>query len=111
MPFVSRNASGEITSLHQEASEEAQEELALNHPDILAFLGTQDGATQTLLDLSRSDMEMARVIEDVVELLVMNGTITLDQLPLAAQEKLNRRQTWRGSLEEALEMFGGSKVI
>jgi len=83
----------------------------MNHPDIMAFLSTQDGAAATLLDLAESDLEMARVVEDLVELLILKGVISLDDLPSKAQDKLSRRQVWRGSLEEALAVFGGGKVI
>lgn len=111
MPFVLRQPTGQIIAIYQEPHDGAEEELPMNHPDIMAFLGTKDGAAATLLDLAQSDMEMARVVEDLVELLVMRGVISMDDLPPAAQDKLNRRQHWRGTLDEALAMFGGGKVI
>lgn len=111
MPYVTRNEFGQITALHQDPSGPEDDELPINHPDIMAFLGTQDGTTQTLLDLSRSDMEMARVVEDLVDVLVLKGYISMEDLPVEAQQKLNRRQRWRGTLDEALALFGGGKVI
>lgn len=111
MPFVSRNAIGQVIALLQEQSDVAPEELALNHPDVLTFLGSHEGATETILDLSRSDTDMARVIEDLVELLILKSVISIDDLPPAAQKKLSKRQVWRGGLEEALAVFGGGKVI
>ncbi|SCA55963.1 conserved hypothetical protein [Candidatus Terasakiella magnetica] len=111
MPFVQRDTSGQITGIFQQSQDGADEEIPLNHPDILAFLNTQDGAAATLLDLAESDMAMARVIEDLIEILTLKGVIDLDDLPAAARDKLNQRQELRYSLEEALAMFGGGKVI
>lgn len=111
MPFVLRDPNGNIAAIYQNPHEGVDEELPMNHPDILAFLSTQDGATATLLDLAESDMAMARVVEDLISLLVMKNLISYEDLPPAAQEKLHRRQEWRGSLDEALAVFGGGKVI
>ena len=111
MPYVLREPDGQIKAIYQNPHDGVDEELPMNHPDIMAFLSTQDGAAATLLDLAESDMAMARVVEDLIELLIMNGTISFNELPIAAQEKLSKRQHWRGTLDEALAMFGGGKVI
>lgn len=111
MPYVARKPDGSILAIFQEPHEGVNEELPMNHPDIKAFLSTQDGAASTLMDLAESDMAMARVVEDLIQILILKGVISFDELPPAARKKLNRRQEWRGSLEEALAVFGGGKVI
>jgi len=111
MPFVLRETGGNIIAIYQNPQDGVDEELPMNHPDIMSFLGTKDGAAATLLDLAESDIAMARVVEDLVDLMTMKGVISLDELPQAAQSKLNKRQKWRGNLEEALAIFGGGKVI
>ncbi|NVK19042.1 MAG: hypothetical protein HWE30_10125 [Methylocystaceae bacterium] len=111
MPYVLREPNGEIKAIYQNPHDGVEEELPMNHPDIMAFLSTQTGTAATLLDLAESDMAMARVVEDLIELLIMKGAISFDDLPEAAQNKLAKRQTWRGSLDEALASFGGGKVI
>jgi hypothetical protein len=111
MPFVLREPNGKIKAIYQNPHDGVDEELPMNHYEIMAFLGTKDGAASTLLDLAESDMAMARVVEDLVDLLIMKGHISLEDLPAPAQAKLNSRQKWRGSLEEALAVFGGGKVI
>ncbi|WP_135081917.1 hypothetical protein [Terasakiella sp. SH-1] len=111
MPYVIRDDQGVIVGIYQNHQEGLVEELPMNHPDIMAFLTTQDGTAAALLDLAESDMAMARVVEDVIELLILKGAIDFKDLPAPAQEKLSSRQKWRGSLEEALESFGGGKVI
>lgn len=111
MPFVLRDETGKVTAIYQNPHDGVFEEIPMNHPDVIEFLGTQAGTAATLLDLAESDMAMARVVEDLVSLLVLKGIITYEELPPAAQDKLQRRQEWRGSLDEALAAFGGGKVI
>lgn len=111
MPYVLREPTGQIIAIYQDPHDGVEEELPMNHPDIMAFLGTQDGAAQTLMNLAETDLEMARVIEDVIALLIMKGVIQMEELPAPAQNKLNKRQDIRGTLEEALALFGGGKVI
>ncbi len=111
MPYVLRSKTGQIEAIFQNPHAGVEEELPMNHPEVLAFLQTQHGTAATLLDLAESDMAMARVVEDLIELLMLKGVIGLEELPQAAREKLEKRQVMRGSLEEALEVFGGGKVI
>jgi len=47
------------------------------------------------VELQRSDLEMIRVYEDVVDLLISKGIICLTDLPLPAQDKLLRRRHMR----------------
>ncbi len=111
MPFVKRDPNGMILAIYQQPQDGIAEELPMNHPDIIAFLSTQDGAAATLVDLAQSDTAMARVVEDLISVLVLKNAISYDDLPEEARAKLQRRQDWRGSLEETLAMFGGGKVI
>lgn len=50
---------------------------------------------ETPLELQRTDLEMIRVYEDVVDVLISKRVICLTDLPLAAQEKLLRRKHMR----------------
>lgn len=48
--------------------------------------------------LRRSDAEMARVVEDLVDVLVAKGVIALADLPQPAQDRINQRKNLRGQL-------------
>ena len=48
------------------------------------------------LSLEQSDLAMARVLEDVINLLVDQGTLRFTDLPEAAQLKLLSRRELRG---------------
>ncbi len=45
--------------------------------------------------LARSDAGMARVLEDLVDSLVVKGVIAMADLPAAARDKITTRQAWR----------------
>jgi hypothetical protein len=95
--------------LHREAGAEGREFLAADHPQVLAFLGTGAGgaATAQFHDL---DLEVIRVIEDVVDTLICKNLIAITDLPPAAREKLMKRRRLReeagsGILVENLKLF------
>jgi hypothetical protein len=58
-------------------------------------------------ELAQSDIEMGRVVEDLIALLVSNGTITLGDLPETAQSKLSQRQELRSQLVQGGAAQGG----
>lgn len=56
----------------------------------------QQFANESKFQFQQSDLAMARVLEDVVNLLVEQGTIRFTDLPPAAQQKLLARREMRG---------------
>jgi hypothetical protein len=50
--------------------------------------------------LVESDMELVRVLEDLIRVLIDKGIMDLHDLPEAARSKLLRRQVWRGRLRQ-----------
>jgi hypothetical protein len=92
MPYVKRNAAGEITGLLDQPADGGAEELSLDSEEIQAFLG------QARQRLSLSDVETIRVIEDVVDVLIRKKLLLLTDLPQAAQKKLMERQRMRSEL-------------
>lgn len=55
--------------------------------------------------LQRSDLEMIRVLEDLISVLIAKGVLRITDLPEAAQNKLSNRSQMRhqlGSLENLL---------
>ncbi len=91
MPYIKRNSSGRIIGISDQA-ENGDEELDLANPEILAYLELARN------QLSSSDTETIRVIEDLVDLLIEKKLILLTDLPDAAQQKLSERQRMRGDL-------------
>ena len=55
--------------------------------------------------LSQSDSEMARVLEDLVDVLITRGVIQFTDLPEAAQAKLLERRQNRVALHQRLNLL------
>ncbi len=107
MFYVTRNAIGGIATMARTpiADGEALED---GHPDIQAFLaGTRPAPQQ----FSAIDADFIRVIEDVVDTLIAKNVIRLTDLPVAAQQKMVRRQDQRSKISGALDLLGSDNEI
>ncbi|HEX9768939.1 MAG TPA: hypothetical protein VGA50_07155 [Kiloniellales bacterium] len=111
MPYVTRDPDGRITALHADRNRDAQEELAADHPDLLSFVGCHVRLAEIQSGLEASDLELIRVLEDLIAVLIDNGIIKLTDLPLAAQKKLANREELRAQLGGLCDMAGESDEI
>ena len=103
MPYVRRNAEGTITSLHRERSPEAVEYLDDRHPDVQAFVGNTSRQPE---EFSRLDADFVRVLEDVIDTLIIKNIINITDLPGEAQAKLFARKTLRERVSKnSLRLF------
>jgi hypothetical protein len=102
MPYVRRNAEGQIESLHRERSDPA-EFLPDDHPEVQAFVGHAGGART---DFSRLDAEFVRVLEDVIDTLIVKNVLNITDLPEQAQAKLFARKSFRERVSKrSLRLF------
>ena len=96
MHYIERDATGRIVRVAVAPFVGMTEEQQHTTPEIVEWLKKQDVRTATLLQLQRSDLEMVRVLEDLIEVLMSKGVISITDLPHAAQTKLmNRAQARR----------------
>ena len=103
MPFIRRNATGSIDSLHRR-DEGGAEFLPDDHPDVRAFLGAGPAAGEGFASL---DADFIRVIEDVIDTLISKNVINITDLPIEAQTKLFSRKGYRErATKDALKLFG-----
>ena len=103
MPYVRRNADGQIDSLHRDRTGEAPEFLDDTHPEVQAFLGH---AAEDPADFSRLDADFVRVIEDVIDTLIVKNIINITDLPNGAQAKLFARKSFRERVSKSsLRLF------
>ncbi|MDQ2138302.1 hypothetical protein RBI13_04320 [Alcaligenaceae bacterium A4P071] len=56
-------------------------------------------------DFSKLDADFVRVLEDLVDTLIANGTLRLTDLPIQAQQKLSQRKQQRRRLTEDLDLL------
>lgn len=57
------------------------------------------------------DVEFIRVLEDLIDALLANGTIRLTDLPPEAIQKLSRRKQARQRLRDALDLLDDDQNI
>ena len=102
MPYVRRRADGRIESLHRQVVD-GSEFLPDDHAEVQAFVGN-DPSTRD--DFSRLDADFVRVIEDVIDTLIVKNVINITDLPEQAQAKLFARKSFRERISKSsLRLF------
>lgn len=100
MPYVKRDQNGHIVAAWKEAPEPGCEFVAEGDAQLVTFLGFDNGRGNGHFTLA-SDLQMVRVIEDVINILIAKHVIVLTDLPEAVQNKLlqqrHRRENLLGS--------------
>jgi len=104
MPFVTRDETGRITALYREQTPDAREYLPSGHPELSEFAG-QEPASGEPSDMLQSDLEMIRVYEDLIDILISKRIVVLTDFPTAAQEKLVHRKRLRSSLSSLTDVL------
>lgn len=108
MPYVKRNAAGEIAAVSTEKNSALTEWVELDSPELRSYLQSLAGGVQTPAvanALEESDQALIRVVDDLVNVLVEHNLIRFTDLPEAAQQKLLERRSLRESLT-ALKLLG-----
>jgi len=106
--YVMRDSQGQIVRLARQlsAAELASEPgwllASSTDPDVQTFLQGLYGAGNPL---SASDAGLARVTEDLIEVLIDRGVIQFTDLPAAAQAKLLERRQTRNTLGRRLQLL------
>jgi len=106
MPYVTRDEKGVIVAIHQDQGDENRQWEEASHPEVIAFINNIDKPHKVKRALTGSDNEMARVIEDLVDLLMEKQIFVYTELPEAVQAKLNVRKQLRqdmSSLENLID--------
>ena len=102
MPYITRTEQGTIACLMRDAPAAGAEFLAADDAEVSAFLG---GAPLEAFD--RLDADFVRVIEDVIDTLIVKNIINITDLPEQAQAKLFARKSFRERItQHSLRLFG-----
>ncbi len=99
MVYVQRDAEGRLLRVEHEPFEGMTETLAVESEELHRWLAAREEVKARLASLRESDLELVRVLEDVVGVLVGKGLIRYTDLPEAARRKLDRRAVTRAEIE------------
>lgn len=104
--YVKRNEQGEVVAVSATGEPGFEERADATDADVVAFLNSiQPETAHDVRQLQSSDTDLARVVEDIINLLTDKGVIQFTELPKAAQQKLLQRKTLRKNISQ-LELVG-----
>ena len=104
MFYVQRDAQGALVRVEAAAFTESTETLPADHHEIQAWYANEVVET-SLAQLKQSDLEMIRVLDDLIQVLTAKGVIRITDLPPAAQVKVMERTQARTALGGLSELI------
>lgn len=100
MLYAQRDEAGAIIAIFKAPNDQAREAVSPRDDAVIRFLLAEGDESSTRAYLAHSDLEMARVLEDLIELLIRKNLILLTEFPEAAQKKLLNRKQIRESARQ-----------
>ncbi len=100
MAYIQRNDAGKIIAVFDEKQSGAPEYLAIDSSELIEYLTRSDSNNDAKTMLASSDINLVRVLEDLIYTLIDKKVIMFTDLPLAAREKLVNRGRIRGNLTD-----------
>jgi hypothetical protein len=106
MPFVHRDENGTVLAVYEEYLE-GTEEVDPNDPDLKEFIHRNLPQVGNILENEwvLSDLALARVLEDLIEILMDKKVIMFTDFPEGAQQKLRERRGLRKELSYVEDLF------
>ena len=107
MAFVHKDANGKILAVYTETVEGAVE-VEPNDPALKAFIqqNIPSAGADGTEDWAESDLGLARVVEDLIEVLIDKKLIMFTDFPEGAQKKLLDRRGLRKEFDLVEGLFG-----
>lgn len=106
MVYVQRDAEGRLLRVEHAPFANMTETLAVEDDELHNWLVLREDVHGRLAKLKNSDLELVRVLEDLVDVLVNRGVVRYTDLPEAAREKLHARAETRAKLEGLSGLLG-----
>lgn len=104
MFYVQRDAAGQLRRVEAAAFDEFTEILPADHAEILEWFA-DDEVENSLNQLKQSDLDMIRVLEDLIDVLTAKGVFNITDLPAGAQAKLLNRSKARKALSSLTNLI------
>ena len=109
MFYVQRDQNNALVRVEAQAYAEATETLPADHHEIQAWFAG-DEIESSLKQLKSSDLEMIRVLDDLIQVLTAKGVIRITDLPEAAQAKFLERTQARAALGGLSELINDDET-
>ncbi|MFN7901599.1 MAG: hypothetical protein ACK5O1_02050 [Holosporales bacterium] len=101
MPYVARDSKGHIKAVYARRSPIAEERLAADAPELYRFFERTGKIQEARRKLEDSDPMMARILEDLISILVTKNIISYSELSEKAQRKLLQRKSLRWEMDNS----------
>jgi hypothetical protein len=105
VPFVHKDTDGKVLAVYTEPVEGAVE-VAPDDPELIAFIHQNIPGVSGGDEWVQSDLGLARVLEDLIQVLIDKKVIMFTDFPAGAQEKLRARRGLRREFSVVEELFG-----
>ncbi|HHF7346912.1 TPA: hypothetical protein ACPSKE_000067 [Legionella feeleii] len=99
--YIKRDKQGKICALYARSAA-GTEQMDMDAPEVLEFLNRCD--KENRFKLTQSDLQLIRVLEDLIEILISKNVITITDFPQVVIDKLVERQRIRKHLTGAVGM-------
>jgi len=109
MPFVVRDSEGNIAGVYNQPVE-GGEEVAADNAELLEFIqaAVPGAAVANAVDeWVQADLALARVLEDLIDVLIDKNMINFTDFPEGAQKKLLSRRGMRKEMVYVASLFEG----
>ncbi|MFP1724330.1 tryptophan synthase subunit beta [Lonsdalea quercina] len=104
MFYILRDNDGNLVRVEPVPFEGMNGELLQDSVEAQAWMNNQQSILSSLEQLRNSDLEMVRVLEDLIQVLTQKGLLNITDFPQAAQLKLIQRA-------QAREVLGGLDAL
>ena len=102
MFYIQRDEQGQLNKMARAPFPEMTGQLAAHSSEVIEWQKTQQFVLEGLQQLRQSDLDMVRVLEDLIQVLTQKGVISITDFPAAAQLKLINRAQAREALNGGL---------
>lgn len=100
MIYIERNASGEIHNIEFTPADNL-EEISLHDPELTEFIKNSADSDEIVESvLNRLDLDMVRVIEDLIDIMISRNLMIFTDLPEPVQNKLLFKRKMRNLKSE-----------
>ena len=99
MVYVQRDEYGRLLRVERQPFSDMCGTLAVEDEELQRWLNVRLDVDTKLALLRHSDLQLVRVLEDVINVLVERDVIRYTDLPVAAREKLDQRALVRAEIE------------